>query len=485
MAGFAIEARLKCAYSVPMKRASHASGDPLSPRSIPRTAAGGSVPTEVPTLRPPLTDRAVRNLQSKTGPIDIRDGSSRLVLTVLPSGRKQFSIRYRFSGKQRRLMFGEYPAVSLAEARKRARQAFAAIDNGRDPAGEQQAAKARPTDTVAVLVKEYVEKHVRVKQRGWKEEQRVLNVNVLPFWKDRSVRELTRRDVRALVAPIVDRGSPIMANRVLAVVRRMLNYGIRNDWLDANPASLIDKPGQEVSRERVLNDDEIRRVWQLLSRQPATAERAAPGRKRSKGTSQDPICPVAPALADAIKLRMLTAQRGGEVITMRWRDIDLETGWWTIPGEFAKNGHAHRVPLVAEALAIIKAQLNDDDRKSEQREDSTGARNDFVFVGTGASIRDRAKKAPSRIARALKIDFRGHDLRRTAATKMAEAGVPRHHISAVLNHVEGGAAVTRIYDRYSYDAEKRRALETWARKLRSIIEQPDPRRMLPFGSGTR
>ena len=86
-----------------------------------------------------------------------------------------------------------------------------------------------------------------------------------------------------------------------------------------------------------------------------------------------------------------------------------------------------------------------------------------MFVGTGASIRDRAKKAPSRIARALKIDFRGHDLRRTAATKMAEAGVPRHHISAVLNHVEAGAAVTRIYDRYSYDAEKRRALETWVR----------------------
>lgn len=80
------------------------------------------------------------------------------------------------------------------------------------------------------------------------------NVNVLPFWKDRSVRELTRRDVRALVTPIVDRGSPIMANRVLAVVRRMLNYGIRSDWLEANPASLIDKPGREVSRERVLTE---------------------------------------------------------------------------------------------------------------------------------------------------------------------------------------------------------------------------------------
>jgi integrase len=168
---------------------------------------------------------------------------------------------------------------------------------------------------------------------------------------------------------------------------------------------------------------------------------------------------------------------------MRWRDVDLDTGWWTIPGEVAKNGRAHRVPLVPEAVAIIKAQRNEKDQIDEKQGDSRNRpKNDLVFVGIGASVRDRAKKAPSRIARVLKIDFRGHDLRRTAATKMAEAGVPRHHISAVLNHVEAGAAVTRVYDRYSYDAEKRRALETWARKLRSIVEQPEPGKLLPFGA---
>jgi integrase len=161
-----------------------------------------------------------------------------------------------------------------------------------------------------------------------------------------------------------------MANRVLAVGRRMLNCGIRNDWLDAKPASLIDKPGREVSRERVLTDDEIRRLWRLLCRQPTTAERAAPGRKRSKGTPDDPICPVAPALADAIKLRLLTAQRGGEVIKMRWQDVDLKTGWWTIPGEFAKNGRAHRVPLVRDAITLIKAQQKDHDDQPEQDDES-------------------------------------------------------------------------------------------------------------------
>ena len=76
-------------------------------------------------------------------------------------------------------------------------------------------------------------------------------------------------------------------------------------------------------------------------------------------------------------------------------------------------------------------------------------------------------------------------MRRTAATKMAEAGVPRAHISAVLNHVQGGASITRVYDRYSYDAEKRRALETWARTLQSIFDQREPGKLLPFGSAAR
>jgi integrase len=429
-----------------------------------------------------LSDPQVRQLRPGSTPIEVRDGHARgLILQILPSGRKLWTVRYRYRGSQRRFTLGEYPTMSLAKARNAAEDARAEIRNGGDPAGERQAAREAPTDTIAGLGKEYVAKHVRVKMRGQREEERILDVEVLPRWKERSVREISRRDVRALVAPIVDRGSPIMANRVLAVVRRLLNYGVRNDWLDANPASLIDAPGREVSRERVLTDDEIRRVWRLLSHQPTTAERAAPRRKRAKGSEEDPICPIAPQMAAAIKIRLLTAQRGGEVTKMRWRDLDLERGWWTIPGEFAKNGRVHRVPLVAEAIDIIKEQQKREKKSSDRaRKTSNETDEDFVFVGSGASIRDRAKKAPARIAGLLKIDFRGHDLRRTAATKMAEAGVPRQHISAVLNHVEAGAAVTRVYDRYSYDAEKRKALETWARLLKVIVAESQPAKVLSF-----
>src|SRR5262249_13400721 len=147
------------------------------------------------------------------------------------------------------------------------------------------------------------------------------------------------------------------------------------------------------------------------------------------GSDDDPICPISASLAALLKVRLLTAQRGGEVGRMRWADVDLETGWWTIPGSDTKNGEPHRVPLTADAIALIRGQQPD-----EQKRDA------YVFTGNGnATVLHREKKASAAIARALKIEFRGHDLRRSAATQMAAAGIPRAHIAFLLNHVDGGA----------------------------------------------
>ena len=410
------------------------------------------------SARVALTDRHVRALRPGATAKDVWDTQQRgLMVRVLPSGRVEFAIRYRIYGRRRRLKLGSYPAVSLQEARIRARKAQSAIDDGKDPAGERQAAKAAQTDTVAALAEDYLKKHARKFKRSAAEDERVLTADVLPAWGERSVRTLTRRDVRVLIDRVADRGAGIMANRVLALVRKMLNFAVDHDWLEANPAARVKKPTREVSRERVLTDVEIRRVWRVLEHFPITAERPAPGRKAAKGSVADPICPISPALAAALKIRLLTAQRGGEIVLMKWSDVDLETGWWTIPATDTKNAEPHRVPLVERARAIIRAQQTDEG-------------DEFVFVGRGASLRDRAKKAPAAIARVLKVDFRGHDLRRTAATRMAAAGVPRDHIAKVLNHVEGGARATRVYDRHSYDAEKRLALEAWDRTLTAILE---------------
>jgi integrase len=242
----------------------------------------------------------------------------------------------------------------------------------------------------------------------------------------------------------------------------MLNFAVEHDWIDANPAAHIKKPTPETSRTRVLTDDEIRRVWRILSNLPTTADRPAPGRKRATGSKDDPLCPIHARFAALLKIRMLTAQRGGETARMRWSHLDLGAGWWTIPASDAKNGETHRVPLVADAVSIITAlEPKADERKAD----------DYVFLRGDVLV--RAKNSPSVVARALDIDFRGHDLRRTAATRMAAAGIPRDHISRVLNHVEGGPRATAVYDRHTYDREKQIALETWARTLKGILEQTE------------
>ncbi|HVC21748.1 MAG TPA: integrase arm-type DNA-binding domain-containing protein, partial [Vicinamibacterales bacterium] len=225
-----------------------------------------------------LTDRHLRAMRPGPTAIDTWDAQQRgLIVRVLPSGRIEFATRYRIHGKRRRLKLGEYPAVSLAAARKRARRAQSAVDNGEDPARDHQLAKAAPVDTVKALSDDYLKKHARKFKRSADEDERILNVDVLPKWGDRSVRELTRRDVRGLIDGIVDRGAPVMANRVLAIVRRMLNFAVDNDWIEANPAARLAKPTRETSRERVLSDEEVRRLWRLLEHFPTTAERPAAG----------------------------------------------------------------------------------------------------------------------------------------------------------------------------------------------------------------
>ena len=129
--------------------------------------------------------------------------------------------------------------------------------------------------------------------------------------------------------------------------------------------------------------------------------------------------------------------------------MDLTTAWWTIPGERSKNGLDHRVPLSPQALRILK-DLRNITEKSK-------AKAKWVFPSTrktGPHI-NHAQKAIERIVKHSGVEFRGHALRRTAASLMVVAGVPRLVVQKILNHAETG--VTAVYDRHSYDLEKRSA----------------------------
>ncbi len=380
-------------------------------------------------------------------------------------GKRAFVVRYRVAGRLRRLTLGPYPDLSLADARLKARQVLGDVAHGDDPAEDKQ--RRRDALRFSDLAEDYLEM-ARKRHRRWDEEERIINKDLLPAFSWRLLTDIRRRDVRELVEDIArKRDAPIMANRTLGVLSRMFNFALDREWIEASPASRIREPGVEKSRDRVLSDDELHELWMKLEEiarggqdghhdddeYRAESESADEATKRRRG--------ITAATAEAFQVQLLTAQRPGEVRVMRWADVDLEAGWWSIPGSLTKNGKPHRVPLVGRAVEILEA-------RREHAEDEAK----FVFEnrpGAG-SIAHRGKKAAAILSRSLSFTFRAHDLRRTAATRMAEAGVTRDHIARVLNHVEAGPAATRVYDRYEYDAEKRAALDRWAHRLSAIVE---------------
>jgi len=417
----------------------------------------------MPTRR--LTKKFIDSARTSAPRVEYVDSVARgLALRVTATGQKSWALRYRTAeGALRRLTLGTFPDLSLKDARKRVETERGAIAKGHDPATAKQEARRaaqRTGDSVADLAVEYIEKHAKRHKKSWREDQRILDADVLPHWKARKVADLTRRNVRDLIEGIAGRGAPISANRCLALIRKMLNFAVDREWINANPAARITKPGTERSRERVLTDDEVRLVWAACE-----TER--------------------PAMCALLRLRLVTAQRGGELAQLRWEDIDLDTGWLTIPGSVTKNKLPHRVPLSSSALDIL--------RMLPQVEGC-----EWVFPGRTTlqplgDARKGGKRVGERVLRAMQkadpavtmFDFRGHDLRRTASTNMAEAGVSQTDISRVLNHAEGGPRATQVYNRYQYDREKRVALDAWARRLTAILEadKPAAASVVPFARG--
>lgn len=422
-----------------------------------------------------LTDVAIRALDPARGRIDVFDTEARGLAIRVNATSKTWVLFYRNrQGKQRRLTLGQYPETSLAKARKRARDERDRISDGADPAAEKREAREAGDKSFGALAEKYLAYAEKTK-RSWKEDRRILHADVLPAWKARGADELARRDVRALVEPIAER-APVMANRVWALISRIFNYGIEHDWLETNPATQIPKQ-QETSRDRVLSSEEIKTLWADLE----DAKRIRPADETEPEADEDKGGPIPPMIARGLQVLLLTAQRPGEVFRMRWADLDLpadwETntkarGWWTIPIPMSKNKNPHRVPIGPAVLAVL--------REARACGPDPG-RNPYVFAGIkGGSVADRAVRAGVVLSKRLGFEFHRHDLRRTAASGMAEAGIPRETIAKVLNHVDRGARMTAVYDRYRYDAEKQTALDTWTRRLAGILKAKQPAAVVPF-----
>ena len=367
----------------------------------------------------------------KAGQVDYWDASlPGFILRVSYAGRKTWGVVYRHEDRKRRLTLGTYPSFSLADAREKASDALRDVAHGNDPA--EVKSTGRKAETLGELAAEYVEKHAKKKKRSWRMDELAFERDILPRFRHRKAASITRKEVVRLLDDIVERGAPIQANRVLEILRKAYNWAISRDIVTYNPCIGIERPADETARDRVLTDDEIRAVWAALADEE-------------------------PAIAAAYKLRLLTAQRGQEVETMRLEDIDRESDWWTIPGEQAKNEKSHRVPLSTQTIEILDELLAGDER-------SEG----WVFR---APLRDGPMtmmwKTKKDIAKRAGVEFVPHDLRRSAASKMTGMGIPRLTVSKLLNHAEAG--ITKVYDRHSYDPEKRQALEAWGARVEEIV----------------
>ncbi len=423
-----------------------------------------------------LTARTIEGLRlAREGQVDYWDSTLKgFGLRVSKRGvshaeTKTFFVRYRAGKRMRRLTIGEVRRISLADARARAREALVSVDRGDDPAVQRVA--DRRAETFGDLWSEYLERHAKPNKRSWADDQRIALAELLPHWEDRKAKDITRRDVRLILDAIIDRKAPIMANRTLALARKVFNFGLERDLVESNPCHKVKPPAREQSRERVLTDDELRSFWAALDREGEDDRHM---------------------IAAFYRVRLLTAQRGREVLRMRWSDITEERAGlvWTIPASVTKNRRSHHVPLSAHVAEILTAlrEREDQDRVRankwrERKGEPLRAQSDWVFPSPrGDAPMANTQKGFARLRVACEgSGFTGHDLRRTAATRMTgDLKNPRFTVGRVLNHLEPG--VTGVYDRYAYDDEKRSALDRWAQHLTLVIlkgQAPD-RRVLTF-----
>jgi integrase len=332
------------------------------------------------------------------------------------------------------MVLGSAKSVPLSLARENASKLEARVKLGGDPAMDKDVARRDADNTVAMLVDQYLEaRKPEWRRRTEVEVRRHLTKNARPLHRF-PITALTQRNVAVLLNDIAEESGNVTSNRVreslYAFVSWVIREGIR---LPEGNIVAYTNTREEKSRDRVLSDAELKAIW---------------------GACRDDHC------GAIIKLLMLTGQRAGEIAGLRWDE--LHDDQIVLPGERTKNKRLHVVPLSEPAKAIL-AKIERKDRKHV-----------FGFAGTGFQGLGKAKpKIDARIAETLGElpHWTPHDLRRTAATRMAELGVQPHIVEALLNHVSGHkSGIAGVYNRATHHKEKREALNLWAEHIIALVE---------------
>jgi integrase len=356
-----------------------------------------------------------------------------LALRLSYGGGKSWVYFYRLNGRQRRLTFGTYPSLGLAEARQAWREAKQDLEAGRDPHAARK--RDKPAEDFATIAEEWL-KRDQAKNRTAPEATRIITKYVLPAWGSRRVDKLGWRDVLDLVDRIADRGTPVMARRVHARLHRFFAWCVDRDIITSNPMAGHKKPGSETKRDRVLNDDELLAVWL------GAEELGWP-------------------FGTAIRLLILTGARREEIGQLRWSEtvgVPTAASMIRLAGTRTKNDKPHDIPLSTPAVHLLEGAPH------------IGS-SDFVFTTNGRTPVSGWSGAKAQMDVLVPVGgWRIHDLRRTTATGLQKLGAPLQVTEAVLGHTSGSrAGVVGIYQRHDYANEKRAALEAWGAHVMMLI----------------
>jgi integrase len=352
---------------------------------------------------------------------DTKTGGLRLRITH--QSIKTFCVLRRVKeGGMERVTLGRYPDVTIEQARRAAAEINAAIAGGANPAEAKRAHKAEPI--FADLFTEYMERHAKLNKRTWREDQQKYRDYLEQPLGKKKLSKITRADLAGVHSQITRAGHPTVANRVKDLCSSVFGRAIEWGLMEHNPAKGI-RDNSEKSRDRFLQPGELPRLFAALSDEPN------------------------PNFRDFFLLALLTGARRHNVRSMRWADLDLEHALWHIP--VTKNGQPQNVPLVPEAVEILRGRL-----------DALGLGNGFVFPAARADSKhghmSGERKAWLRILQRARVeDVHIHDLRRTMGSWQARTGASMVVIGKSLGHRSQQA--TAVYARLDLDPV-RQAMQT-------------------------
>jgi len=391
------------------------------------------------------TTKEIDSLKAQVKTYLVKDHSSKgLFIEVKPSSVKSWHYRYTLHGKQERLVLGQFPDLSLREARRLRDEAAAMVALGDSPHQKKLDVKNGRHGGVSVkdFGKKYYDSVITKDRKDPLPMLRILNNDIYPILGSKAMQLVTSDDIRDVIWRKKDQNYDAAAAQVRGLLKRMFDYALSMQVVKYNPVLAIQtrhvfKP---VSRDRYLNEEEIKKYYTAM-----LSSRIYRPRKL------------------AILLSLLTLVRKSELIKARWEHINFDKKIWLIPQENSKTDKEMNVYLSNQVIEIFK----------ELKKISVAS--DWVFPG-------RANNEPiahNTLNNALKVSlqtsdvpyFTIHDLRRTAATLLNEQGFNSDHIEKCLNHTLGGVRGT--YNKAEYQDERIEMLKKWSDYIYELIYEPN------------